>query len=165
MHYNQFNYSKYSDSQDDSSNFDSDSSRNTFDFSKAYRMTKSAGNTSCSGSYQSDSSLSDTKIIKMKQRHKKKLNKQLPPIGVFWDIENCHVPKNISAAAVVKKIREFFFDGYREAEFMIVCDVKKESSIVIQDLHDAQVNCCLCHLIEQNKHCNFSGKFNTCLFD
>lgn len=148
MHFNKGSYSKYSDSQEDdgtsTTNFDSDSSKNSFSFMKSRRLTKSADNTSCSGaSYQSDSSLSDTKLIKSKQRGKSKnLRKnQLPPIGVFWDIENCQVPKSKSAASIVKRIREFFFDGYREAEFMIVCDVKKESSEVIQDLHDAQVSC------------------------
>lgn len=36
-------------------------------------------------------------------------------------------------------IRDRFFSGYREAEFLVVCDVKKESSQVIQELNDAQV--------------------------
>jgi len=64
----------------------------------------------------------------------------LPPIGVFWDIENCQVPKGRSAVAVAQVIRDRFFSGYREAEFLVVCDVKKESSQVIQELNDAQVN-------------------------
>lgn len=143
--------SKDSDLSHEDTTFDSDSSRNSFQFIRSRRLYKSAdNNTSCSGSYQSDSSFSDTKIMKTKQRNKKRSNKQLPPIGVFWDIENCHVPKNKSAASIVKRIREFFFNGYREAEFMIVCDVKKESAEIIQDLHDAQVTkfptFCLCKL-------------------
>ncbi|XP_023712451.1 meiosis regulator and mRNA stability factor 1 isoform X5 [Cryptotermes secundus] len=64
----------------------------------------------------------------------------LPPIGVFWDIENCQVPKGRSAVAVAQVIRDRFFSGYREAEFLVVCDVKKENSQVIQELNDAQVN-------------------------
>ncbi|XP_069692388.1 meiosis regulator and mRNA stability factor 1 isoform X2 [Periplaneta americana] len=64
----------------------------------------------------------------------------LPPIGVFWDIENCQVPKGRSALAVAQVIRDKFFKGYREAEFLVVCDVKKENSQVIQELNDAQVN-------------------------
>ncbi|XP_071443436.1 meiosis regulator and mRNA stability factor 1 isoform X2 [Hetaerina americana] len=64
----------------------------------------------------------------------------LPPIGVFWDIENCQVPKGRSAMAVAQVIRDRFFTGYREAEFLVVCDVKKENSQVIQELNDAQVN-------------------------
>ncbi|KAK2576438.1 hypothetical protein KPH14_005771 [Odynerus spinipes] len=64
----------------------------------------------------------------------------LPPIGVFWDIENCHVPKGRSAMAVTQVIRDKFFNGYREAEFIVVCDVQKESNQVMQELNDAQVN-------------------------
>ncbi|XP_047365220.1 meiosis regulator and mRNA stability factor 1 isoform X1 [Vespa velutina] len=64
----------------------------------------------------------------------------LPPIGVFWDIENCHVPKGRSAMAVTQVIRDKFFSGYREAEFIVVCDVQKESNQVMQELNDAQVN-------------------------
>ena len=63
-----------------------------------------------------------------------------PPIGVFWDIENCCVPRGKSALAVAQKIRDRFFGGHREAEFMCVCDISKESSLVIQELNDAQVN-------------------------
>jgi meiosis arrest female protein 1 len=49
------------------------------------------------------------------------------------------VPKGRSAVAVAQVIRDRFFSGYREAEFLVVCDVKKESSQVIQELNDAQV--------------------------
>jgi meiosis arrest female protein 1 len=55
----------------------------------------------------------------------------LPSIGVFWDIENCHVPSGVSALSVVQMIRDTFFIGYREAEFVVVCDVTKESPQVI----------------------------------
>ncbi|XP_015588590.1 meiosis regulator and mRNA stability factor 1 isoform X2 [Cephus cinctus] len=68
------------------------------------------------------------------------LSNCLPPIGVFWDIENCQVPKGRSAVAVTQVIREKFFSGYREAEFIVVCDVYKENKQVIQELNDAQVN-------------------------
>ncbi|XP_043257610.1 meiosis regulator and mRNA stability factor 1 [Colletes gigas] len=64
----------------------------------------------------------------------------LPPIGVFWDIENCHVPKGKSAMAAIQVIRDKFFSGYREAEFIVVCDVCKESSQVVKELNDAQIN-------------------------
>lgn len=63
----------------------------------------------------------------------------LSPIGVFWDIENCCVPKGRSAAAVAQVIRNKFFNGYKEAEFIVVCDVPKENKQVIQELNDAQV--------------------------
>ncbi|XP_070163124.1 meiosis regulator and mRNA stability factor 1 isoform X2 [Polyergus mexicanus] len=64
----------------------------------------------------------------------------LPPVGVFWDIENCQVPKGRSAIAVTQLIRDKFFNGYREAEFIVVCDVQKENNQIIQELNDAQVN-------------------------
>ncbi|KAK9739275.1 NYN domain [Popillia japonica] len=119
-----------------------------FKFPAAPRLCKSANNTSCS--CQSDSSISDGQIEKWKKRNRKKPPKLLPPIGIFWDIENCHVPKNKSASSIVQKIRELFFDGYREAEFIVVCDVKKENAQVIQDLNDAQVN--LIHVSSTSKN-------------
>ncbi|KAK7501530.1 hypothetical protein BaRGS_00007334 [Batillaria attramentaria] len=61
-------------------------------------------------------------------------------IGVFWDIENCNVPRFASALCLVQRVRERFFSGLREAEFMCVCDINKESKSVIEDLNSAQVN-------------------------
>lgn len=63
----------------------------------------------------------------------------IPPVGVFWDIENCNVPTGRSAEAVVQRIRNRFFQGHREAEFICVCDISKESKDVIQELNNCQV--------------------------
>ncbi|XP_038146647.1 meiosis regulator and mRNA stability factor 1 [Cyprinodon tularosa] len=63
----------------------------------------------------------------------------MPPVGVFWDIENCSVPSGRSAEAVVQRIRSWFFQGHREAEFICVCDISKESKAVIQELNNCQV--------------------------
>uniref|UniRef100_A0A669FAS8 Meiosis regulator and mRNA stability factor 1 n=1 Tax=Oreochromis niloticus TaxID=8128 RepID=A0A669FAS8_ORENI len=63
----------------------------------------------------------------------------IPPVGVFWDIENCSVPSGRSAGAVVQRIRNRFFQGHREAEFICVCDISKESKAVIQELNNCQV--------------------------
>ncbi|XP_032896172.1 meiosis regulator and mRNA stability factor 1 isoform X2 [Amblyraja radiata] len=63
----------------------------------------------------------------------------LPPIGVFWDIENCSVPTGRSAMTIVQRIRQQFFQGHREAEFMCVCDISKENKEVIQELNNCQV--------------------------
>lgn len=41
---------------------------------------------------------------------------------------------------IAQAIRDKFFHGYRETEFLVVCDVKKENAQVIQELNDAQVN-------------------------
>ncbi|XP_076269252.1 meiosis regulator and mRNA stability factor 1-like protein isoform X4 [Rhynchophorus ferrugineus] len=76
--------------------------------------------------------------------------KKLPPMGIFWDIENVQVPKQKSAASVVQRIREVFLDNYREAEFVVVCDVKKEKPQILQDLHDSQVN--LIHVSSTSKN-------------
>lgn len=113
-----------------------------FVFPPAPRLCKSA-NTTCNctcSSEATDSSFSDGKLEKSKRRARKKSTKILPPIGVFWDIENCQVPRNVSATCMVQRIRERLFKGYREAEFLVVCDVKKENAQVIQELHDAQVS-------------------------
>lgn len=67
------------------------------------------------------------------------LQENLPPIGVFWDIENCSVPSGRSAVGVVKRIRERFFKGHREAEFICVCDISKENKEVIEELNNCQV--------------------------
>ncbi|KAG9477066.1 hypothetical protein GDO78_002453 [Eleutherodactylus coqui] len=67
------------------------------------------------------------------------LQENLPPIGVFWDIENCSVPSGRSAVSVVKRIRERLFKGHREAEFICVCDISKENKGVIEELNNCQV--------------------------
>ena len=134
--------SKCSDT-DESNNFDSRTSGERvpkYRFPTSLRLCKSANNSSRSVSCQSDSSASDGRLVKCRRKCRKRHSRLLPPIGVFWDIENCQVPKNKSAASVVQKIREQFFNGYREAEFIVVCDVKKENAQVVQDLHDAQVS-------------------------
>lgn len=64
---------------------------------------------------------------------------KVEPIGVFWDIENCQVPKGKSALAIVKKIRETFYPGRREVEFMCVCDTKKEKKEILEELNKSQV--------------------------
>ncbi|KAM9818666.1 meiosis regulator and mRNA stability factor 1 isoform 5-T6 [Syngnathus typhle] len=63
----------------------------------------------------------------------------IAPVGVFWDIENCSVPSGRSAGVVVQRIRSRFFQGHREAEFICVCDISKESKAVIQELNNCQV--------------------------
>lgn len=62
------------------------------------------------------------------------------PIGVFWDIENCTVPFHKSALGLVQKIRDLFFNGCKEADFMCVCDTSHQNKDTIQELNDAQVS-------------------------
>ncbi|KAF5280789.1 hypothetical protein FQA39_LY17970 [Lamprigera yunnana] len=134
-----------SDSTEDYNEVDSTSSciEAKFELPTASVSTKYVLESSRSSNYHSasDSSASATnKLYKPKSRVKRKITKSLPPIGIFWDIENCQVPKSKSATLVVQQLRELFYDNYREAEFIVVCDVKKESSQIISDLNDAQVN-------------------------
>ena len=74
---------------------------------------------------------------------------QLVPIGVFWDIENCSVPRGKSALSLVQRIRDEFFNNHKEVEFMCVCDIHKENKDVIHELILAQVvtvvNTGVCH--------------------
>lgn len=67
------------------------------------------------------------------------LSDGLPPVGVFWDIENCRPPRGHGVGGVVRCLRERFLQGQREVEFMCVCDTAKESRATLQDLNYAQV--------------------------
>lgn len=114
-----------------------------FVFPPAPRLSKSADDSSCSQSCPSDSSFSDGQIIgKSKRKGRRKSVRNLPALGVFWDIENCQVPKHKSASSVVWRIRELFYDAYKEVDFVVVCDVKKENPQIVQELNDAQVSKC-----------------------
>lgn len=75
----------------------------------------------------------------MQTKEIKKEDRSLHPIGVFWDIENCQVPRGKSATALVGRIRQLFFSGHAEAEFLCVCDIRKERPEVVQELNLAQV--------------------------
>ncbi|KAI4457150.1 limkain b lkap [Holotrichia oblita] len=119
--------SKRSDT-DDANTIESNSSdfqTPKFKFPPAPRLCKSANNTSCS--CQSDSSISDGQIEKWKKRNRK--NRQ--------NSSRQSVSFGISKTAT-------------EAEFIVVCDVKKENAQVIQDLNDAQVN--LIHVSSTSKN-------------
>ncbi|MGH0129640.1 UNVERIFIED_CONTAM: hypothetical protein FKN15_048345 [Acipenser sinensis] len=80
-----------------------------------------------------------TSLGKSTQKYGSPDSENSPPVGVFWDIENCSVPSGRSAVAVVQRIREQFFQGHREAEFICVCDISKENKEVIQELNNCQV--------------------------
>lgn len=68
------------------------------------------------------------------------IGEDMIPVGVFWDIENCCIPKSKSALFLVQEIRQrFLCNGYKEVEFMCACDTGKENKRVIQELNQAQV--------------------------
>lgn len=54
--------------------------------------------------------------------------------------ENCQVPRNQSATAVIEVFRKKIRPKYREAEFLVVCDTQKERKILINDLNNAQAS-------------------------
>lgn len=61
-------------------------------------------------------------------------------LAIFWDIENCCVPRGKSAVAVVQCIRDKFLNNSTtEAEFLCVCDVSKEPASLVAALNDSQV--------------------------
>jgi len=62
-------------------------------------------------------------------------------IGVFWDIENCQIPRGKSPLLICKKIRDLkFFKGYKEIQFAVACDAARESAYILDDLSKAQVD-------------------------
>lgn len=50
------------------------------------------------------------------------------------------MPRGCSAIDVVAAIRAKFLSGRREADFVVVCDVRKEAANRLQELNDAQVS-------------------------
>lgn len=50
------------------------------------------------------------------------------------------MPRGRSALVAVQRIRERFFGGHQEAEFVCVCDIRKEAPSIIQELNDAQIS-------------------------
>lgn len=60
------------------------------------------------------------------------------------------MPRGCSAIDVVSAIRNKFLMGRREADFVVVCDVRKEAAFRLQELNDAQV--CILKLL-----CNYIG--------
>ncbi|XP_059045300.1 meiosis regulator and mRNA stability factor 1-like [Achroia grisella] len=93
-----------------------------------------------SGSVREEGVLSaERPRVRSRFRHHKQRSLSVP-IGIFWDIENCQVPRGCSAIDVVAAIRNKFLPGRREADFVVVCDVRKEAPSRLQELNDAQVS-------------------------
>lgn len=63
------------------------------------------------------------------------------PVGVFWDIENCAIPRGTSICVLVNKIRSIFtMYNFLEREFAVVGDVYGVNNHVISDLNSMQLN-------------------------
>ncbi|XP_049519716.1 uncharacterized protein LOC119445955 isoform X2 [Dermacentor silvarum] len=60
-------------------------------------------------------------------------------ISVFWDIENCAVPNGVPAYDIVRKVRQTFYEGHREADFLVACDIARMKTNVVGELSEAHV--------------------------
>lgn len=60
-------------------------------------------------------------------------------ISVFWDIENCAVPNGVPAYDIVRKVRQTFYKGQREADFLVACDIGRMKPAVVGELTEAHV--------------------------
>ncbi|KAL3203173.1 hypothetical protein MRX96_042068 [Rhipicephalus microplus] len=60
-------------------------------------------------------------------------------ISVFWDIENCAVPNGVPAYDIVRKVRQTFYKGLREADFLVACDISRMKPTVMSELTEAHV--------------------------
>ncbi|KAH7636530.1 hypothetical protein DERF_002532 [Dermatophagoides farinae] len=75
------------------------------------------------------------------QDYRRFIVNQRKPVGVFWDIENCSIPRGVSPSNLIEKIRSFIVRfNLIEKEFSIVCDVPSFASTVINELNNTQVN-------------------------
>ncbi|KFM66123.1 hypothetical protein X975_02723, partial [Stegodyphus mimosarum] len=58
---------------------------------------------------------------------------------VCWDIENCSLPSTKSAVDFVKHVRNKFYDGRTETQFIVACDVSNLNDALVKDLDEASV--------------------------
>ena len=69
-----------------------------------------------------------TNLFNIQSNNEYQINPNVMEVaGVFWDIENCAVPHQKSAFALVHRIREKMFHSLREIEFMCACDTSREN--------------------------------------
>lgn len=69
-----------------------------------------------------------------------KEKKVYPRISVYWDIENCQIPRGKSALFLVKRIRDRFYKDHVEDEFVVVCDTRKMSRTTLEELNSSTVS-------------------------
>ena len=63
------------------------------------------------------------------------------PVGIFWDLENCSIPRGLNTYSLVNQIRLLLEQfALNESEFAVVCDVYGITNNVINELNDMQVN-------------------------
>ncbi|XP_044005440.1 meiosis regulator and mRNA stability factor 1-like [Aphidius gifuensis] len=80
----------------------------------------------------------------------KSQSSSLNSMALFWDIENVRVPKGKTAEVLTQIVRSTFSNGYNEIEFVVVCDVTKETEKDIKDLIKSKVK--LIHISSTSKN-------------
>ncbi|CAL1288271.1 unnamed protein product [Larinioides sclopetarius] len=83
-------------------------------------------------------------------------------ISVFWDIENCPVPREKSAVDFVKLVRTSLYEGRTEGSFSVVCDVQNLNAIFVEELEASNVT--VFHMSSTNKNAA-DTKLKSLLFD
>jgi len=76
-------------------------------------------------------------ILNMGDQYTTDISSQTNLVSIFWDIENCAVPKNKSAASLVCHIRREFVTNrlnHRECVFMAACDATRLRKGIVEDL-------------------------------
>ena len=54
------------------------------------------------------------------------------------------VPRWSTASNLIQAVRLKYFTDKKEAEFMVVCDINKENTQMVNEIQDAQVSYKLC---------------------
>lgn len=68
---------------------------------------------------------------------------ELRPAGVFWDIENCSIPRGTNILSLVSRIRDVIRHyAFIERQFVVVCDVYGVNTYVINELNKLQIDVC-----------------------
>ncbi|KPM03708.1 limkain b1-like protein [Sarcoptes scabiei] len=63
------------------------------------------------------------------------------PVGLFWDIENCSIPRGTNVSDLISRIRNFLPRfNLIENEFLVVCDVYNINNSIVNELNNMQVN-------------------------
>ncbi|KAF2351962.1 NYN domain limkain-b1-type [Trinorchestia longiramus] len=78
-------------------------------------------------------------VVLLKEMPYKNSGNNKPFMAIFWDIENCHVPRRKDANSIVRLVRDKFCGQHIEYEFYVVMDVHKEKEELSRDLLRAQV--------------------------
>ncbi|GFU33438.1 ATP-dependent RNA helicase DEAH12, chloroplastic [Nephila pilipes] len=89
-------------------------------------------------------------------------SKQSGIVSVFWDIENCPVPREKSAVDFVKRVRTMLYEGRTEGNFSVVCDVHNLNNVHAEELHASNVT--VFHMSNTNKNAA-DTKLNSLLFE